>query len=161
MSTDELDVRIRAGDGTTLPELTESLLAELLGGDDPFIELSRDDTHLISARTLPDGVYQLDHRAGAVTDQFQLYTPDRELVRDVLWSWLADDRWWHTGVAWFPVNPEVPELRAVHDEMSGLLDGLGVLDGLESSLGEIESSMDDALARADALLADNTEGEDA
>ena len=164
MSTDHPDVRVRAGDGTPLPELTDALLGELFeqppDPDCPFLELSRDDVHYIRARLLPDGVYVLDHRAGSPTEEFQLYTPDHVLVRDVLWSWLSGDPWWHEAVAWFPIDPEIAHIRAVRAEMSGLLDGLTVLDGLESSMGDIESSMDAALARADELLAGDLDDPD-
>ncbi|MEU7767318.1 hypothetical protein AB0B25_19580 [Nocardia sp. NPDC049190] len=152
---DSADVRIRAGDRTSLSELTEAVLGDLL--DEPLdphcplLELSRGDLHHIRTRLLADGVYELEHRAGS-TASFQLYTSDPVLVRDVLWAWLSDDPWWHTAVAWFPVDPEIAELRAVRDDLTGLLDGMTVLDGL-SALDDLTASMDAALARADELMA--------
>ncbi|MFR9770044.1 hypothetical protein [Nocardia sp. SC052] len=150
MSIDPTDVRIRTGDGTQLPELTEKALGDLLGEpagpEDAALELSRADLHEIRARLLPDGVYELEHRAGSATESFQMYTSDPVLVRDVLWAWLCDDPWWRDSVAWFPVDPAIAELRAVQDELTGLLDGLTVMD-------DLTAGMDAALARADELLA--------
>ncbi|MEU6191751.1 hypothetical protein [Nocardia sp. NPDC047038] len=150
MSIDPTDVRIRTGDGTQLPELTEEALGDLLGEpagpEDAVLELSRADLHEIRARLLPDAVYELEHRAGSATESFQMYTSDPVLVRDVLWAWLCDDPWWRDSVAWFPVDPAIAELRAVQDELTGLLDGLTVMD-------DLTAGMDAALARADELLA--------
>ncbi|WP_330231399.1 hypothetical protein OHA40_02280 [Nocardia sp. NBC_00508] len=150
MSTDPTDVRIRTGDGTPLPELTENTLGDLLDeppqADRAILELSRAGLHEIRARWLPDGVYELEHRAGSPTESFQLYTSDAVLVRDVLWAWLSGDPWWHDSVAWYPVDPAIAELRAVQDELTGLLDGLTVMD-------DLTANMDAALARADELLA--------
>lgn len=150
MSIDPTDVRIRTGDGTQLPELTEEALGDLL--DEPaapghaVLELSRADLHEIRARLLPDGVYELEHQAGSATESFQMYTSDPVLVRDVLWAWLSEDPWWRDAVAWFPVDPAIAELRAVQDELTGLLDGLTVMD-------DLTAGMDAVLARADELLA--------
>lgn len=150
MSIDPTDVRIRAGDGTPLPELTENALGDLLDEpphpDQAILELSRADLHDIRARRLPDGVYELEHRAGSSTKSFQMYTSDPVLVRDVLWAWLSGDPWWHEAVAWYPVDPAIAELRAMRDELTGLLDGLTVM-------GDLTAGMDAALARADELLA--------
>ncbi|MGY1948029.1 hypothetical protein [Nocardia asiatica] len=150
MSIDPTDVRIRTGDGTPLPELTEDALGDLIdepaGAEHAILELSRAELHDIRARLLPDGVYELEHRAGSATQTFQMYTSDPVLVRDVLWAWLSDDPWWRDSVAWFPVDPAIAELRAVQDELAGLLDGLTSMDGLTAG-------MDTALARADELLA--------
>ncbi|WP_280250792.1 hypothetical protein [Nocardia abscessus] len=150
MSIDPTDVRIRTGDGTPLADLTEDALGDLIDEpadpEHPILELSRADLHDIRARLLPDGVYELEHRAGSATETFQMYTSDPVLVRDVLWAWLSDDPWWHDSVAWFPVDPAIAELRAVQDELAGLLDGLTLMDGLTAG-------MDAALARADELLA--------
>ncbi|WP_067806555.1 hypothetical protein [Nocardia beijingensis] len=158
MSIDPTDVRIRMGDGTRLPELTEDALGDLLGApagpEHTVLELSRADLHEIRARLLPDGVYELEHRAGSATESFQMYTSDPVLVRGVLWAWLSDDPWWRDAVAWFPVDPAIAELRAVQDELSGLLDGLTVMD-------DLTAGMDAALARADELLALPADAEDA
>ncbi|MGV9722031.1 hypothetical protein [Nocardia beijingensis] len=157
MSIDPTDVRIRTGDGTRLPELTEDALGDLLGApagpEHTVLELSRADLREIRARLLPDGVYELEHRAGSATESFQMYTSDPVLVRDVLWAWLSDDPWWRDAVAWFPVDPAIAELRAVQDELSGLLDGLTVMD-------DLAAGMDAALARADELLALPADAED-
>ncbi|MGQ4599304.1 hypothetical protein [Nocardia sp. R6R-6] len=147
---DPIDVRIRVGDGTPLKELTEASLGDLLdeppGSDRTVLELSRGELHDIRARYLADGVYELEHRAGVATESFQLYTSDPVLVRDVLWAWLSGDPWWHESVAWFPVDPAIAELRALRDELTGLLDGLTMMD-------DLTAGMDAALARADELLA--------
>ncbi|MGO4618075.1 hypothetical protein AB4305_07620 [Nocardia sp. 2YAB30] len=145
-----VDVRIRAGDGTPLPDLTEAELGDLLEErSDPdclILELSRADLHDIRARLLPDGVYELEHRAGSANESFQMYTSDAVLVRDVLWAWLSDDPWWHDAVAWYRVDPAIAELQAVQEELADLLAGLTVMD-------DLTASMDAALARADELIA--------
>ncbi|WP_433205366.1 hypothetical protein ACQP1G_17880 [Nocardia sp. CA-107356] len=144
------DVHVRTGDGTTLPALTDPLLDDLLheppDPECPAIVVSRGDHAYIQARLLPDGVYELEHRADGADECHQIYTPDARLVRDVMWAWIDEDPWWRDSVGWYRVDPAVAELEATRRELSGLLDGLSVMDG-------IESAMDDALARADELLA--------
>lgn len=144
------DVHARTGDGTTLPALTDPLLDDLLrepsAAKYPAIVVERGEQAYIQARLLPDGVYELEHRATGSDESFQMYTPDAELVRDVMWAWIDEDAWWRDGVGWYRVDPAVAELEAARRELSDLLDGLSVMDG-------IESAMDDALNRADELLA--------
>jgi hypothetical protein len=144
------DVHVRTGDGTTLPALTDPLLDDLLREPSdphyPSIVLSRGDHDYIQARLLPDGVYELEYRADGSDDRFQMYTPDGRLVRDVLWAWVDANTWWCDSVAWYRLDPAIAELEATRRELAGLLDGLSVMDTMESA-------MDDALARADELLA--------
>ncbi|WP_155980916.1 hypothetical protein [Nocardia sp. CNY236] len=156
MSIDPTDVRIHAGDGMPLPELTEAALGDLLdtppGRDCPILELSRGGSHEIRAKLLPDGVYEVEHRAGSAAESFQMYTSDAALVRDVLWAWLSGDPWWRDAVAWYPVDPAIAELRAVHDELAGLLDCL-------IGMNDATTDMDAVLARADELLASERSSE--
>ncbi|WP_406229584.1 hypothetical protein [Nocardia sp. NBC_01009] len=144
------DVHVRTGDGTTVPQLTGPLFDDLLSAppdpECPFIVVSRGENDYIQTRLLPDGVYELEHRAGGPDELCHLYTPDAALVRDVMWAWIDGNPWWRDGVAWFPVDPAIAELETTRRELEGLLDGFGVLD-------DIQSSMDQALARADELLA--------
>ncbi|MFR9752329.1 hypothetical protein ACL02S_15005 [Nocardia sp. 004] len=150
MSIDPTDVRVHAGDGTPLPGSTEHALSDFLdvppGPDCPILELSRAGAHEIRAKLLSDGMYELEHRAGSPTESFQMYTSDAVLVRDVLWSWLSGDPWWREAVAWYPVDPEVAELRAVHDELAELLDCL-------TGMSDLTEGMNAALARAEELMA--------
>ncbi|MFC8044792.1 hypothetical protein [Nocardia sp. NPDC057353] len=111
----------------------------------PLLEIRRGAGHIL-ARRLPDGVYELEHGAGG--DRFQLYTVDAVLVRDVLVSWLADEPW-HRSVAWSRVDPALAEIRALRDELTGMLDGPAGFGGLDSALDLV----DDALARFDAEVA--------
>ncbi|WP_228001116.1 hypothetical protein [Nocardia australiensis] len=144
------DVHVRTGDGATVPHLTGPLLDDLLSAPPdpgcPFLTVSRGDHDHIRARLLPDGVYELEYRAGSGDEVFQVYTPDAVLVRDVMWAWIDGDRWWRDGVAWFPVDPAIAELETTRRELEGLLDGLTVMD-------DIESTMDQAMARVDELMA--------
>ncbi|MGY4099058.1 hypothetical protein ACW2Q0_05765 [Nocardia sp. R16R-3T] len=144
------DVHVRTGDGTTLPALTDPLLDELLREPRdpkyPAIVVQRGEHAYIQARLLPDSVYELEQRAAGSDERFQLYTPDAQLVRDVMWAWIDENAWWRDGVGWYRVDPLVAELEAARRELSGLLDGLSVMNG-------IESAMDDVLNRADELLA--------
>lgn len=144
------DVHVRMGDGTTLPALTDPLLDDLLREPPdpkyPAIVVERGEHAYIQARLLPDGVYELEHRATGSDECFQMYTPDAKFVRDVMWAWIDENAWWRESVGWYRVDPAVAELEAARRELSGLLDGLSVMDG-------IESVMDDALSRADELLA--------
>ncbi|WP_157124036.1 hypothetical protein [Nocardia pseudovaccinii] len=144
------EVHVRTGDGTTLPALTDPLLDDLLreppDPEYPAIVVERGEQAYIQARLLPDGVYELEHRAAASDECFQIYTPDAKFVRDVMWAWIDENAWWRESVGWYRLDPAVAELEAARRELSGLLDGLSVMDG-------IESAMDDALSRADELLA--------
>ncbi|WP_433664824.1 hypothetical protein ACQPW1_23310 [Nocardia sp. CA-128927] len=144
------DVHVRTGDGTPVPELTDDLLTELLDEppdpECPFIVINRGDHEYIQTRLLPDGVYEIEHRADASDEQFQVYTPDARLVRDVMWAWVDEDPWWRDAVAWYRVDPAVAEVQSVLRDFDDLLGGMAVLDG-------IQASMDDAMARADELLA--------
>ncbi|UGT61496.1 hypothetical protein [Nocardia asteroides] len=109
----------------------------------PLLELRRGADHIL-ARWLPDGMYELEHGDGG--DRYQLFTADAVLVRDVLASWLDGEAWWHRTVAWSRIDPAVAEMRALRDELTGMLDGFG---GFESAV----DVMDDALARFDAEIA--------
>lgn len=111
--------------------------------DHPFLLLTRAGDERIQARYLDDGSYELEHTSGS--ESRQLYTSDALLVRDVVWSWIQQDGWWSETVAWLTVDPAVAELRALHAELSDMLDGMSVLDAVT---GELDS----ALARADELL---------
>ncbi|MEU8899114.1 hypothetical protein AB0C65_24865 [Nocardia sp. NPDC048505] len=146
-ASEESEVRVHTGDGLTLPALTEPVLDELLDGSapdrDPFLEMERGPGR-IRARLLPDLVYQLTHRdTGAA--EFELYTSDAGLVRDILWAWVDEEPWWQETVAWSPIDPAVAEIEAMREEMAGMLDGMSLLD-------DLGATMDDALARADELL---------
>ncbi|MEV0247823.1 hypothetical protein AB0H76_14620 [Nocardia sp. NPDC050712] len=145
----ESEIQVRATDGSTLSELTDPVLDQLIGGSpraqDPFIEIERGSGQSIRARLLPDLVYQLTHR-NDVDEEFELYTSDPTLVRDILWAWVDEEPWWLDRVAWSPVDPAIADIEALRQEMAGMLDGMSVLD-------DIGATMDDALARADELLA--------
>lgn len=144
------DAHVRTGAGTPVPELTDDLLAAMLDEppdpECPFIVINRGEHAYIQTRLLPDGVYEIEHRADGSAELFQVYTPDARLVRDVMWAWLDEDPWWHDAVAWYRVDPAVAEVQSVLRDFDDLLGGIDVLDG-------IQASMDDALARADELLA--------
>jgi hypothetical protein len=92
---DRADVHVRTGDGTPVPDLTDDLLAELLDDppdpDCPFIMINRGDHEYIQTRLLPDGVYELEHRAAGADGLFQMYTSDARHVRDVMWAWVDEN----------------------------------------------------------------------
>ncbi|MGW0247349.1 hypothetical protein ACWDYH_11985 [Nocardia goodfellowii] len=147
-------IEVRIGDGRTLPALPDALLDELFTGHsgtvDPLLEIERDD-RWIRARLLPDRVYQVTHHTAA--GEFELYTSDPTLVRDILATWAGEDPRWLDRVAWSPVDPAIAEIESMRQEMSGMLDGMSLLD-------DIGSTMDDALARADELLEVDWDAED-
>ncbi|MEV0293634.1 hypothetical protein [Nocardia sp. NPDC050710] len=147
---EESGIRIRTGDGATVPALTDPVLDGLMGGpahaERPFLEVARGEHEWIRARYLPDQAYQLTHRTDSVADVFELYTTDPVLIRDIVFAWIDDNPWWSDSVAWSRVDPAIEELESVRSELTGLLDGFTVLDA-------ITGTMDDALARADELLA--------
>lgn len=133
-----------------MPELTDDVLTELFDEppdpECPFIVINRGDDAYIQTRLLPDGVYEIEHRAAGSDEHFQVYTPDARLVRDVMFAWVDENPWWCDAVAWYRVDPAVAEVQSVLRDFESLLGGMSVLDG-------IEATMDDAMARADALLA--------
>ncbi|WP_107656309.1 hypothetical protein [Nocardia suismassiliense] len=144
------DVHVRTGAGTPVPELTDDVLTGMLDEppdpECPCIVIDRGDHDYIQTRLLPDGVYEIEHRGGGSDELFQMYTSDARLVRDVMWAWVDDDPWWRDTVAWYRVDPAVAEVQSVLHDFEDLLGGVSVLDG-------IEAAMDDAMARADELLA--------
>lgn len=120
----------------------------------PLLEIRR-GADRITARRLPDGMYELEHADGA--HRYELYTDDAVLVRDVLLSWLDRDSWWCDSVAWSRVDPAIAEMRALQHELGGLLDGLGGggLAALDTAFGEVDDAlgaMDDALSHFDSEI---------
>ncbi len=111
--------------------------------DHPFLLLTRSATERIQARYLDDGTYEVEHGDG--DEQWQLFTTDALLVRDIVWSWIQRDRWWRDTVAWTTVDPDLGELDALRAELTEMLDGLSLMDSVTDEL-------DSALARADELL---------
>ncbi|WP_194818270.1 hypothetical protein [Nocardia sp. XZ_19_385] len=146
-ASDEFELRVRTGEGITLDALTEPMLDDLLDAQappaEPYLEIERGSGQSIRARLLPDLVYQLSHHSEA--GEFELYTSDPTLVRDILWAWVDEEPWWLDRVAWSPVDPAIAEIESMRQEMTGMLDGMSLLD-------DLGATMDDALARADELL---------
>ena len=125
---DQPEVVVHVGDGSQEPH--------------PVL-LTRIATDRIQARYLDDGTYELEHTTGA--EHRQLFTTDALLVRDIVWSWIQRDTWWSDTVAWTTVDPAIAELHALHTELSGMLDGMSLMDGVTDEL-------DRALSRTDELL---------
>ncbi|MGW4364180.1 hypothetical protein ACWEKT_00925 [Nocardia takedensis] len=121
-------------------------LRDLAEGRAPRLELARGAHEWIEATHLPDGVYRLAHRRPEDPDTHELYTGDPVLLRDICFAWIDRDPWWRERVAWSRVDPAVAELESVRGELTDFLDGFGLLDSLTGEL-------DDAMARADDLLA--------
>ncbi|WP_216914744.1 hypothetical protein [Nocardia noduli] len=146
---EESGIRIRTGDGATLPVLTDPVLTGLLDAtaetERPFLEVTRGGER-IRADLLPDGMYRIAHRSAVATDEFELYTGDPIFLRDIVFAWIDRDPWWSDRVAWSRIDPVIAELESVRAEVTDLLDGFGALDALTGA-------MDDALTRADELLA--------
>ncbi|MFF2083047.1 hypothetical protein ACFVVM_04695 [Nocardia sp. NPDC058176] len=144
---DSPEVVVHVGDGSDAPRAVDPARPGRAptdpAPDHPFLLLTRDSAERIQARYLDDGTYEVEHTAGA--QNRQLYTSDALLVRDIVWSWIQRDSWWSDTVAWTTVDPELAELHALHAELSGMLDGMSVLDSVTDEL-------DSALARADELL---------
>ncbi|MGW6422925.1 hypothetical protein ACWF82_09635 [Nocardia sp. NPDC055053] len=144
---DSPEVVVHLGDGSGAPRAVDP--ADLgtdatdPAPDHPFLLLTRTGTEHIQARLLDDGTYELEHVDGA--DHHQLYTTDALLVRDIVWSWIQRDHWWHDTVAWTTVDPAIAELDALRAELSEMLDGISIMDSVTDEL-------DRALARADELL---------
>ncbi|MDO3651055.1 hypothetical protein [Nocardia mangyaensis] len=148
-SDDSPEVVVHVGDGSDAPRPVDPARPGAAPADPapdhPFLLLTRDPAERIQARYLDDGTYEVEHTAQ--THSRQLYTSDALLVRDIVWSWIQRDSWWSDTVAWTTVDPTLAELRALHEELSGMLDGMSVLDAVTDEL-------DSALARADELLGD-------
>lgn len=125
------------------PVHTDSVRAE---SERPtLLVMTRGGGEYVRARRMVDGVYEVEHVEGM--RRRSLYTPDVRLVRDILVSWIADDGWWCSAVAWAEVDPAVAELDALRAEMEAMLTEVQVFDGLA---GEFDA----VLARADELLGD-------
>ncbi|MFD3426006.1 hypothetical protein [Nocardia fluminea] len=144
---DQPEVVVHVGDGSQEPHPVDPARPGASAADPapehPFLLLTRTATDHIQARYLDDGTYELEHTAGA--EHRQLFTTDALLVRDIVWSWIQRDTWWSDTVAWTTVDPAIAELHALHTELSGMLDGMSLMDGVTDEL-------DRALSRADELL---------
>ncbi|MFC9897022.1 hypothetical protein ACFVMC_25330 [Nocardia sp. NPDC127579] len=166
MAETERGVQVRTGDGVLSSELTDAVLNAAVGGsgeaDGLLLELERSSEaeglllersggRSIRAQLLPDRVYQLTYREDG--GEFELFTSDSSLVRDILRAWADERPWWRERVAWSPVDPAIAELESMRQEMAGMLDGMSVLDALGDT-------MDDALARADELLEKDWDAEE-
>ncbi|RJO73533.1 hypothetical protein D5S18_20225 [Nocardia panacis] len=134
--------RADLGAGPVPPPTTRAALTDLVEHC-AHLTLERGAHQRIRARLLPDGGYELEYRADEA--DFQLYTPDPILVRDILWSWLDGTNWWRRTPAWFPLDPAVAELTALRGELTDFLNEF-------AALGEWGTTLDAALARADELL---------
>ena len=53
-----------------------------------------DDNTYIQAWLRPDGLYQLEHRAGSPVEHFQTMTASAEKVHTAFSAWLRDDEGW-------------------------------------------------------------------
>ncbi|PKV98270.1 hypothetical protein [Nocardia fluminea] len=144
---DQPEVVVHVGDGSQEPHPVDPARPGASAADPapehPFLLLTRTATDRIQARYLDDGTYELEHTTGA--EHRQLFTTDALLVRDIVWSWIQRDTWWSDTVAWTTVDPAIAELHALHTELSGMLDGMSLMDGVADEL-------DRALSRADELL---------
>jgi hypothetical protein len=150
---DQPEVVVHVGDGSQEPHPVDparpGASATAPAPEHPFLLLTRNPTDRIQARYLDDGTYELEHTTGA--EHRQLFTTDALLVRDIVWSWIQCDTWWSDTVAWTTVDPAVAELHALHTELSGMLDGMSLMD-------TVTGELDQALSRADELL-DNFDSE--
>ena len=144
---DQPEVVVHVGDGSQEPHPVDPARPVASAADPapehPFLLLTRIATDRIQARYLDDGTYELEHTTGA--EHRQLFTTDALLVRDIVWSWIQRDTWWSDTVAWTTVDPAIAELHALHTELSGMLDGMSLMDGVTDEL-------DRALSRTDELL---------
>ncbi|MFD6455365.1 hypothetical protein ACFQ9R_09830 [Nocardia sp. NPDC056541] len=144
---DQPEVVVHVGDGSAQPHPVDPARPGAAATDPapehPFLLLTRTPADSIQARYLDDGTYELEHTTGA--EHRQLFTTDALLVRDIVWSWIQRDTWWSDTVAWTTVDPAIAELHALHSELSGMLDGMSVLD-------TVTDELDQALSRADELL---------
>lgn len=52
----------------------------------------------------PDGLYQLEHRAGGPDRHFRALTVSQEKVERVLLAWFAEDDGWDVGIDWTDVS---------------------------------------------------------
>ncbi|WP_278262068.1 hypothetical protein [Nocardia sp. AG03] len=144
---DRPEVVVHVGDGVDVPRVVDPFAPGNgptdPAPDHPFLLLTRSATERIQARYLDDGTYEVEHGDG--DEQWQLFTTDALLVRDIVWSWIQRDRWWRDTVAWTTVDPDLGELDALRAELTEMLDGLSLMDSVTDEL-------DSALARADELL---------
>ncbi|WP_336082135.1 hypothetical protein [Nocardia sp. SSK8] len=144
---DRPEVIVHVGDGVDVPRAVDPFAPgdgpADPAPDHPFLLLTRSAGERIQARYLDDGTYEVEHLDGA--ERRQLFTTDALLVRDIVWSWIQRDHWWRDTVAWTTVDPALAELDALRAELTGMLDGLSVMDSVTGEL-------DRALARADELL---------
>jgi hypothetical protein len=75
----QFGLELRLGDGTTVPYLSFSLLADLI------------------ARSHPTYPYFVVKRA---EQHFRAETSDRDLVRDIVWAWANRSAGWKKAVPW-------------------------------------------------------------
>lgn len=116
--------------------------AEVPTGARPEVFTAHRGAAYIRARMLPDGVYELEHRADPGEQRYQLYTSDPVLVRDVLCAWIDEDPRWRNTAPWAEIDPAIAELTAVRTELEGLLDGLTAMDDIQAAMDRVDELMD-------------------
>jgi len=96
------------GDETIVPYLSPSLLAHLIARPvprDPFFVAKREEQQYIQALT-PVGAAPavVEYRDWSADQHYRAETPDRDLVRDIVWAWARGSDEWKTAIAWVEVD---------------------------------------------------------
>jgi hypothetical protein len=90
-----IPLTVTLGDGTPVPYLSPSLLADLIARPHPrypFFVVKRVEQQFIQAFIQANGLpANLEHRAGSAEHHYQAQASDRDVVRDVVWALAADE----------------------------------------------------------------------
>jgi hypothetical protein len=91
---------------TTTPTDAQVESAVLGMARDSVVVLSEagDDHTYIQVWQRPDGLYQLEHRAGSPVEHFQTMTVSAEKVHTAFVGWLRDGQGWADAFTWKEIS---------------------------------------------------------
>ncbi|NKE57317.1 hypothetical protein FXN61_10920 [Lentzea sp. PSKA42] len=98
-------------EGTRIPRLQnpddsriEAAVRTLARESVVVLSETNDDNTYIQVWQRPDGLYQLEHRAGSPLEHFQTVTVSADKVHAAFTAWLDNDEGWADPFTWKPIS---------------------------------------------------------
>lgn len=89
---------------TRNPKTSQVEAAVLNMARDSVVVLSETDDTYIQVWQRPDGLYQLEHRAGSPLEHFQTLTVSADKVHTAFTAWQRDDAGWADQFTWKSIS---------------------------------------------------------